>query len=160
MQFLIYILVYPLLWLISILPFKLLYFVSDGVYILLYHIIGYRKKVVNSNLKLVFPKVFAWKTEGLDPRGPGPGPWALYTSLWALAPWALYMGVLWPYYPLVWPYDALVWPYFPCVHPNHRAALQRIRQAIFQLNLAGYRSQFLADRGMATSRHETFEAKQ
>ncbi|MFI1744110.1 lysophospholipid acyltransferase family protein [Thalassobellus sediminis] len=56
MQFLAYILVYPLLWLISILPFKILYFVSDGVYILLYYIIGYRKKVVTSNLKLVFPE--------------------------------------------------------------------------------------------------------
>ena len=55
MQFLIYILVYPFLWLISILPFRLLYLFSDGVYILLYHIIGYRKKVVTSNLKLVFP---------------------------------------------------------------------------------------------------------
>ncbi|MFI1773612.1 lysophospholipid acyltransferase family protein [Thalassobellus citreus] len=56
MQFLAYILVYPLLWLISILPFKILYFVSDGVYILLYYIIGYRKKVVTNNLKLVFPE--------------------------------------------------------------------------------------------------------
>ncbi|MFD1613591.1 lysophospholipid acyltransferase family protein [Gelatiniphilus marinus] len=55
MQFLVYIIVYPFLWLISILPFRLLYIISDGVYILLYHIIGYRKKVVNSNLRLVFP---------------------------------------------------------------------------------------------------------
>ncbi|WNH10417.1 lysophospholipid acyltransferase family protein [Thalassobellus suaedae] len=55
MQFLAYILVYPLLWLISILPFKILYVVSDGVYVLLYYIIGYRKKVVTNNLKLVFP---------------------------------------------------------------------------------------------------------
>ncbi len=55
MQFLVYILVYPLLWLISILPFRLLYALSDGVYILLYHLIGYRKKVVTENLKLVFP---------------------------------------------------------------------------------------------------------
>lgn len=56
MQFLAYILVYPLLWLISILPFRLLYIFSDGLYFLLYHIIGYRKKVVTSNLKLVFPE--------------------------------------------------------------------------------------------------------
>ena len=55
MQLLAYILVYPLLWGISILPFRLLYFVSDGVFILLYHVIGYRKKVVRENLKLVFP---------------------------------------------------------------------------------------------------------
>lgn len=56
MQFLAYILVYPFLWLISILPFKLLYFFSDGLYVLLYHIIGYRKKVVTNNLRLVFPE--------------------------------------------------------------------------------------------------------
>ncbi len=55
MQFLVYIIVYPFLWLISILPFKLLYLFSDGIFILLYHIIGYRKKVVYENLKLVFP---------------------------------------------------------------------------------------------------------
>lgn len=56
MQFLVYILVYPLLWIISILPFRLLYFLSDGFYILLYYIIGYRKKVVTNNLKLAFPE--------------------------------------------------------------------------------------------------------
>ncbi len=55
MQYLSYIIVYPLLWFISRLPFKLLYFISDSLYILLYHIIGYRKKVVDNNLKLVFP---------------------------------------------------------------------------------------------------------
>lgn len=55
MQFLVYILVYPILWVISILPFRLLYIFSDGVYVLLYYIIGYRKKVVHANLKLVFP---------------------------------------------------------------------------------------------------------
>lgn len=56
MQFLVYILVYPLLWIISILPFRLLYILSDCFYVLLYYIIGYRKKVVNSNLKLAFPE--------------------------------------------------------------------------------------------------------
>ncbi|MBO0323130.1 lysophospholipid acyltransferase family protein [Muricauda sp. CAU 1633] len=56
MQLVVYILVYPLLWLISRLPFKILYFISDGVYALLYNAIGYRKKVVRSNLALVFPE--------------------------------------------------------------------------------------------------------
>ena len=56
MQFLVYILIYPLLWIISILPFRLLYFLSDVFYILLYYIIGYRKKVVTNNLKLAFPE--------------------------------------------------------------------------------------------------------
>lgn len=55
MQFLLYIIAYPFLWLISILPFRLFYFFSDIVYFLVYHIIGYRKKVVYNNLSLVFP---------------------------------------------------------------------------------------------------------
>ncbi|MGM5470232.1 lysophospholipid acyltransferase family protein [Flavobacteriaceae bacterium LMO-SS05] len=55
MQFLIYILVYPFLWMISILPFRLLYAVSDGLYVLVYRVFGYRKKTVNENLHLVFP---------------------------------------------------------------------------------------------------------
>jgi KDO2-lipid IV(A) lauroyltransferase len=56
MHLLAYIIVYPILWCISILPFRLLYAVSDGIYVLLYHIIGYRKKVVKENLNLVFPE--------------------------------------------------------------------------------------------------------
>lgn len=56
MQLLVYILVYPLLWLISILPFRLLYMLSDGFYIIVYYLIGYRKNVVLDNLKLAFPE--------------------------------------------------------------------------------------------------------
>ena len=55
MQLIAYILLYPFLWLISILPFRILYIISDVIYILIYHILGYRKKVVNSNLHLAFP---------------------------------------------------------------------------------------------------------
>ncbi|WP_104736020.1 lysophospholipid acyltransferase family protein [Hanstruepera ponticola] len=55
MQFLIYILIYPFLWLISILPFRLLYAFSDVLFVILYHIVGYRKSVVKENLRLVFP---------------------------------------------------------------------------------------------------------
>jgi Kdo2-lipid IVA lauroyltransferase/acyltransferase len=55
MQFLVYILVYPFLWIISILPFRILYLISDCIYVLIYYVIGYRKKTVNENLKLVFP---------------------------------------------------------------------------------------------------------
>lgn len=56
MQFLAYILIYPFLWLISLLPFRLLYLFSDFVYILLFYIIGYRRKTVKENLKLTFPE--------------------------------------------------------------------------------------------------------
>uniref|UniRef100_UPI00356546A2 lysophospholipid acyltransferase family protein n=1 Tax=Lutibacter sp. TaxID=1925666 RepID=UPI00356546A2 len=55
-NFLIYILVYPIVWLISILPFRVLYTISDGIYILIYYVIGYRKKVVLTNLNLAFPE--------------------------------------------------------------------------------------------------------
>ncbi|MFB9109920.1 lysophospholipid acyltransferase family protein [Flavobacterium gyeonganense] len=55
MQFLIYILAYPLLWFISILPFRIFYWFSDCVYFLVYYIIGYRKKVVRENLSLALP---------------------------------------------------------------------------------------------------------
>lgn len=55
MNLLVYILVYPLIWLLSMLPFRILYIISDGVYLLVYYI-GYRKKVVLSNLKLALPE--------------------------------------------------------------------------------------------------------
>ncbi len=55
MKLILFILVYPFLWLISILPFPILYLFSDGMYILIYHIIGYRKKVVRENLALTLP---------------------------------------------------------------------------------------------------------
>lgn len=55
MQLLVYLLIYPLLWLISMLPFRLFYAFSDIVYVLVYRIVGYRKKVVRENLKLALP---------------------------------------------------------------------------------------------------------
>ncbi|WP_264554249.1 lysophospholipid acyltransferase family protein [Flavobacterium sp. N2038] len=55
MQFLVYILAYPFLWLISILPFRIFYWFSDCVYFLVYHVVGYRKKVVRENLALALP---------------------------------------------------------------------------------------------------------
>lgn len=55
MQLIAYILIYPILWLISILPFRLLYGLSDVLYIFLFKIFGYRKSTVKENLRLVFP---------------------------------------------------------------------------------------------------------
>lgn len=55
MQLLAYILIYPLLWMVSLLPFKILYMVSDLLYILIYKCFGYRKTVVRNNLKLALP---------------------------------------------------------------------------------------------------------
>jgi len=55
MQLLGFILIYPILWLVSILPFKALYALSDLLYFFIYRIFKYRKKVVKANLRLVFP---------------------------------------------------------------------------------------------------------
>ncbi len=46
----------PFIYLLAILPFPLLYLFSSGVYILLYHILGYRRKVVRHNLVRSFPE--------------------------------------------------------------------------------------------------------
>lgn len=51
-----YYLAYPFLFVVARLPFFLLYIVSDCIYFLVYHIIGYRKKVVTENLTKSFPE--------------------------------------------------------------------------------------------------------
>jgi Kdo2-lipid IVA lauroyltransferase/acyltransferase len=51
-----YYLVYGFLYILSLLPLKVLYFFSDGVYVIIYHLFGYRKKVVRSNLNIAFPE--------------------------------------------------------------------------------------------------------
>lgn len=56
MQRIVYIIVYPLLWLASILPMRILYIKSTVLFYLIYHILGYRRKVVAENLRLVFPQ--------------------------------------------------------------------------------------------------------
>ncbi|MDG1528513.1 MAG: lipid A biosynthesis acyltransferase [Polaribacter sp.] len=56
MHKLIFYLSYPIIWLFSKLPFRVLYIISDGLYYLLFYIIGYRKAVVLNNLKLSFPE--------------------------------------------------------------------------------------------------------
>jgi KDO2-lipid IV(A) lauroyltransferase len=55
MQRLVYILAYPVIWIVSKYPMWLLYFTSDVIFVLLFYLIGYRKKVVKENLRLVFP---------------------------------------------------------------------------------------------------------
>ena len=55
MQLLIYIIVFPILWLMSILPFRVLYLFSDFISFILFRIIGYRKDIVLNNIKIAFP---------------------------------------------------------------------------------------------------------
>jgi len=58
-----YHLVYGLLYLISLLPLRVLFLIGDGIFVLVYHVFGYRKKVVMSNLAIAFPeKTIAQRT--------------------------------------------------------------------------------------------------
>ncbi len=40
----------------AVLPMRILYFLSDILFIVIYHVLGYRKKVVRDNLKSSFPE--------------------------------------------------------------------------------------------------------
>lgn len=51
-----YYLLYIFCYLISLLPLRILYLISDGLYLLLYHVAGYRKKVVLDNLSHALPE--------------------------------------------------------------------------------------------------------
>lgn len=51
----VFLLVYPIIYLLSKLPLLILYGISNLMYYLIYYIIGYRKKVVRYNIKLCFP---------------------------------------------------------------------------------------------------------
>ncbi len=50
-----YFVVYPIFYGLALLPFPILYLISDVLYLILYRIIGYRKKVVRQNLQNAFP---------------------------------------------------------------------------------------------------------
>jgi KDO2-lipid IV(A) lauroyltransferase len=51
-----YYLLYVPLYLLSLLPLRVLYLLSDALAALVYHVIGYRKKVVLDNLRIAFPE--------------------------------------------------------------------------------------------------------
>ncbi|MEO9501138.1 MAG: lysophospholipid acyltransferase family protein [Nonlabens ulvanivorans] len=56
MQAIAFYLFYPLLWIISRLPARLTYLLSDFAFLIVYYVIGYRKKVIINNLKIAFPE--------------------------------------------------------------------------------------------------------
>ena len=56
MQLLAFILVYPILFIISRLPWRIFYGFSSFIFFILYYLIRYRKKTVISNLRLAFPE--------------------------------------------------------------------------------------------------------
>lgn len=68
MQFIVFILVYPIIWLISLLPLRILYVFSDFIFFFIYHIFGYRKKVVFDNLKLAFPEKSDSELKGIQKK--------------------------------------------------------------------------------------------
>lgn len=47
---------YGFLYLVSLIPFFILYPIGDFIYFILYHVAGYRKKVVMDNLAIAFPE--------------------------------------------------------------------------------------------------------
>lgn len=56
LQYIIYIIAYPFLWVVSKLPDRIFYALSDVCCFIIYDIFNYRKKVVRNNLKLSFPQ--------------------------------------------------------------------------------------------------------
>ncbi len=50
-----YFIIYPLLYLISLLPWSVIYVIGDGIYGLVFYVLGYRKEVVMKNLLIAFP---------------------------------------------------------------------------------------------------------
>jgi KDO2-lipid IV(A) lauroyltransferase len=53
---LLYYLALPFIYLISSLPYKALYAFSDFLYLIVFHVFGYRRKVVEDNLRKSFPE--------------------------------------------------------------------------------------------------------
>ena len=51
-----YYIVFGFFYVLSLLPMRILYILSDGIYLLVYYLIGYRKKIVMQNLEIAFPE--------------------------------------------------------------------------------------------------------
>ncbi|MDB4927406.1 lysophospholipid acyltransferase family protein [Mucilaginibacter sp.] len=56
------------LYLISLLPFWFLYLISDCLFVVLYYIIGYRRKVVQENLQNAFPEKSASERNDIEKK--------------------------------------------------------------------------------------------
>lgn len=55
MQRAVYLIAYPFIYLIASIPFNVLYIFSDFLRLIIYNLLGYRKKIVRSNLRKAFP---------------------------------------------------------------------------------------------------------
>lgn len=56
METFVYYIIYGLAYVLSLLPFRILYFLSDGLYIVVYHLVGYRRRIVRKNISSSFPE--------------------------------------------------------------------------------------------------------
>lgn len=63
-----YYVVFSFLYLLSLLPLRVLYLLSDFAYVLVYHVLGYRKGVVLKNLSIAFPEKTGAEREQLARR--------------------------------------------------------------------------------------------
>jgi KDO2-lipid IV(A) lauroyltransferase len=53
---------------LALIPFPVLYGLSDGLWFLAYHVIGYRRKVVQQNLKNAFPHLSAKERRAIEKK--------------------------------------------------------------------------------------------
>jgi len=56
MHLIVFVITYPIIWLLSILPMRVLYLFSDFLFFIFFYLIRYRKKVILENLQLAFPE--------------------------------------------------------------------------------------------------------
>ena len=61
-------LVYGIFYLLSLLPYRVMYLISDGVYLLLYHVLRYRKDMVLRHLAQTFPDMSPEEREMIAKR--------------------------------------------------------------------------------------------
>lgn len=61
-----YYLVYGVLWLFSLLPMWVHYLIADGIYLIVYRLVGYRKKLVRKNLTDSFPEKTAEELQTIE----------------------------------------------------------------------------------------------
>ena len=65
MKFLAYILARSFIWLLHVLPQRILYLFSDLIFLVIYYLVGYRKRVVLNNLSMAFPDYDEKKRKGI-----------------------------------------------------------------------------------------------
>ena len=68
MQILLYILVYPFIYLFASIPFNILYLVSNVFRFLIYNLLGYRKHIVRQNIKLAYKDISKKKLKQIEKK--------------------------------------------------------------------------------------------